>query len=209
MKKYKNKKILKIIFILILIIIFIKILYLKELSKIQNIDDFLFLKLLSNGDSSKINNKENNSQIQSDKIYKFKVSYKNLDFKTINLSKTVNQETLLYEKIAPGTSGSFNILLYSDMALRYKIKFDSINRKPQNLRFKALKDNNVLCEANTLEELEKDLNGNIDKNQIIDITINWYWDFENLDNKQATDMQDTKDSENIKKYEFSIYTFGE
>lgn len=209
--KVKSKKILRLIFILILIIIFINIFFLKKLSKTQKIDDILFLKLFSNGILNKHSNEENNeynNQLQQDaNKYEFRVSYKNMDFKTIDLLKTINRETLVYDKIAPGTSGSFDILLNSNQSLKYKIEFYSINEKPQNLKFRAFKDNKIIGEASTLEGLSEKLNGNINKNQEIKITINWYWDYEN--NKEDSDVQDTKDAENIRTYEFRISTRGE
>lgn len=45
----KKKIILRLVLFLILIILFIKIFFLKGLSNIQKSDDFLFLKLFSNG----------------------------------------------------------------------------------------------------------------------------------------------------------------
>ena len=50
--KNKKKKTLKLILILILIILFIDIFFLKGLSNVKKIDDFLFLKLFSNGEYS-------------------------------------------------------------------------------------------------------------------------------------------------------------
>lgn len=125
------------------------------------------------------------------------------------MSDTIDKKTLVYEKIAPGTSGNFDILLESNQNLKYKIEFYSMNDKPKNLNFKAFNNDRLLGEANTLEELSKDLSGFIKKNEKINITIYWYWNFENEDNKEYTDIQDTKDSENIKKYQFNISTLGE
>lgn len=194
------KKFLKLILILIMIIFFIKMFFLNGLLQMQNIDDFLFLKLLSKGS---LNGSSNENK------YQFRVSYKNINFKKINLLETIDKDTLLYEKIAPGTRGSFNIVLDSNQSLKYRIEFQSINEKPQNLKFEALKDGELLKKSNTLEELSKSLKGDINKNQKINITINWYWNFESLNNQEVVDIQDTRDAENIKRYEFSICTFGE
>ena len=111
--KNKKKIIFKMILVLILIFLFLKIFFLKESSNIQKNDDFLFLKLFSNGEtlSKGITNSE------SQKIYNFKIDYKNLDFKSIDLADTIDKKTLVYEKIAPGTSGSFNIVLNSNQNL--------------------------------------------------------------------------------------------
>lgn len=132
-----------------------------------------------------------------------------MDFKSINLNETIDKETLVYEKIAPGTKGSFNIVLDSNQDLKYKIEFNSLNDKPKNLSFIALKNNEVLGNSNTLEELSKMLTGDIRKNEKINIIINWYWNFESEQKQDNTDIQDTKDSENIRKYEFNVCAIGE
>ena len=211
--KKKKKIILKLILILILIILFLKIFFLKGLSNIQKNGDFLFLKLFSNGESlsKDIQNSEDDllgiEDREYQKVYNFKIDYKNIDFKSIDLAETIDKNTLVYEKIAPGTSGSFNILLDSNQNLKYKIEFNSINEKPQNLNFRALKNGEVLGEANTLEELSKELTGYINKDEKIDFTINWYWNYES--DKENSDIQDTKDAENIKRYQFNLYILGE
>lgn len=213
--KKKKKIILKLILILILIILFIKIFFLKGFSNIQKIDDFLFLKLFSNGVSLSKDTQNSEDYLvrtkdsEYQKIYKFKIDYKNMDFKSIDLADTIDKETLIYEKIAPGTSGSFNILLDSNQDLNYKIEFNSINEKPHNLNFRALKNGEVLGEANTLEKLSENLTGNINKDEKIDITINWYWNYESEQNQEYTDIQDTKDSENIKTYQFNVCALGQ
>lgn len=203
--KSKRKIIFKLILILILIILFIKIFFLKGLINVKKIDDFLFLKLFSNG----VYQKNSTQDDKYKKIYEFKINYKNLDFKSLNLSDTIDKNTLIYEKIAPGTSGSFDISLYSNQNLKYRIEFDSINEKPKNLKFKALKSGEILEESNTLESLSKKLTGDINQNEKINITINWYWNYEDKENGEDADIQDTKDCENIKSYKFNVYAFGE
>lgn len=203
--KNKRKIIFKLILILILIILFIKIFFLNGLINVEKIDDFLFLKLFSNG----VYQKNSTQDDKCKKIYEFKINYKNLDFKSLNLSDTIDKNTLIYEKIAPGTSGSFDILLYSNQNLKYRIEFDSINKKPKNLKFKAFKSGEILEESNTLESLSKKLTGDINQNEKINITINWYWNYEDKENGEDTDIQDTKDCENIKSYKFNVYAFGE
>lgn len=213
--KKKKKIILKLILILILIILFLEIFFLKGLSNVQKIDDFLFLKLFSNGGSlSKVTQNSEDYSIRVEdgkyqKVYNFKIDYRNMDFKSIDLAETIDKKTLIYEKIAPGTSGSFDILLDSNQSLKYKIEFNSINEKPQNLNFKALKNGEILGEVNTLEELSEKLTGYINQNEKINITINWYWDFESQQDQEITDIQDTKDSENIKRYQFNVCALGE
>lgn len=196
----KKKKILKILLVLILIILFIKIFFFKDISNSKTIEDFLFLKLLGN------NVKVSENIKQEEKEYRLNVNYKNTVFKNINLSETINKQTLIYEKIAPGTRGNFNIVLEANKNSRYKILFNSINEKPQNLKFKANRDNKEIGNANTLEELQKYLTGYIRKDEKIDIRVDWYWEFEN--NEEAN-KQDTKDAQYIKKYQFDINAIGE
>lgn len=202
-----KKKIFILTLILILIILFISIFFLKKFSDTQKIDDFLFLKLFSNGKFLSEDNQTFN--IENTKEYDFKIHYKNINFKSINLSETIDKKTLVKDKIAPGTSGSFDILVESNQNLKYKITFNSINEKPKNLNFVALKNEQKLAQANTLEELSEKLDGYINKDEKINITINWYWDFESQANKEETDIQDTKDAENIRCYKFDLYALGE
>lgn len=197
----KKKKILKILLILILIFLFIKMIFFKSLSNSKTIEDFLFFKVL--GDNLKVS--EDIIDVE-EKEYRLNVNYKNIDFRNINLSETINRETLIYEKIAPGTKGSFNIILEANKNSKYKVVFNSIDKKPQNLKFKANINNKEIGKANTLEELQKYLIGYIRKDEKIDIRVNWYWEFE--DNEE-NDKQDTKDAQYIKKYQFDINAIGE
>lgn len=197
----KKKKILKILLILILIFLFIKMIFFKSLSNSKIIEDFLFFKVL--GDNLKVS--EDIIDVK-EKEYRLNVNYKNIDFRNINLAETINRKTLIYEKIAPGTKGSFNIILEANKNSKYKVVFNSINEKPQNLKFKANINNKEIGKANTLEELQKYLIGYIRKNEKIDIRVNWYWEFE--DNEE-NDKQDTKDAQYIKKYQFDINAIGE
>ena len=203
--KINKKIILTLILSMLIIILFIKIFFLKSLSGIQKHDDFLFIKFLS--DENPNVDSYHTARNTSIKEYKFKIDYKNMNLKPIDIADTINKKTLVHEKIAPGTSGSFNILLESNQNLKYGIRFDSINQKPKNLNFKALKDGILIEEADSLEELSEKLTGYISKEQKINITIVWYWNFEN--NDEEMDLQDTLDSMNIKKYQFNILTFGE
>ena len=139
--------------------------------------------------------------------WKFKVNENEEKMQTISLSSTVNNFTLANKKVAPGTSGSFNILLEANKNSKYKINFISVNEKPQNLHFKALKDEEEIVKADTLEKLSEKLEGNINKKESIKIEIQWYWDFEN--NKTNSDIQDTEDSKKIKRYQFNLYALGE
>ena len=203
MKILNNKlKILKLSIILLISITIIIIL--NSNIKLFQSDDYIFLKIFQ-----KINNENkidyDNTEIEEN--YIFKVDLKNIDIKQIDLMKTVDKNTCLNKKIAPGTSGNFNILLETNKDSKYKIYFQSVNEKPQNLYFKAIKDGKEIAKTQTLEELSEKLDGNIAKKEKIKINIQWYWNFEN--NKANSDIQDTEDSKKIKRYQFNLYALGE
>ena len=195
-------KILKLSIILLISITIIIIL--NSNIKLFQSDDYIFFKIFQ-----KINNENkidyDNTEIEEN--YIFKVDLKNIDIKQIDLMKTVDKNTCLNKKIAPGTSGNFNILLETNKDSKYKIYFQSVNEKPQNLYFKAIKDGKEIAKTQTLEELSEKLDGNIAKKEKIKINIQWYWNFEN--NKANSDIQDTEDSKKIKRYQFNLYALGE
>ena len=78
--------------------------------------------------------KNSNNQKESEEI-EFLVEYNHTKFKSLNLMETVHNKTLIYEKIAPGTSGNFNIVLKSKQNMQYMVRFESKNQKPSNLQF--------------------------------------------------------------------------
>ena len=196
----KNKNIKRLIIVIILIFLIFKIVCSNlKFDSIKN-DDFLFLKFLVNGQKDSIDNLNQKS------IYKFNVDYKDMNLKSINLLDSVDKTTFVYEKIAPGSRGEFEIELNSNQNLIYRIEFKSNNAKPQNLNFKVFKDNVFLDEANTLEELSESMKGNINKNQKIIYKIKWYWEFQNNQGLEKVDIQDTNDAKNINQYNFDVYT---
>ena len=202
MEILKDKiKILKLFIIVILVIIVI-VVFNSKINLFQS-DDYIFLKIFQ----KTTNQPQDTYNTKKEENYVFKVSFKSIDIKQIDLIKTVNKNTYVNEKIAPGTSGSFNILLEANKNSKYKINFISVNEKPQNLHFKALKDEEEIVRADTLENLSEKLEGNINKKESIKIEIQWYWDFEN--NKTNSDIQDTEDSKKIKRYQFNLYALGE
>ena len=203
MRILNNKaKILKLLIIFLVIITIIIIL--NSNIKLFQSDDYIFLKIFQKTNNE---NKIDYDNTESEENYIFKVDLKNIDIKQIDLVKTVNKTTCLNKKIAPGTSGNFNILLETNKDSKYKIYFQSVNEKPQNLYFKAIKDGKEIAKTQTLEELSEKLDGNIAKKEKIKINIQWYWDFEN--NKTNSDIQDTEDSKKIKRYQFNLYALGE
>ncbi len=200
------------VFILSLILIFIIILMCFFKAKdIKQFNDILFVKLFNNGINkySKEDEENLNNQYENDISYEFDISYENTKFKNIDLIDTVNSKTLIYEKIAPGSEGYFNIILKSNKFSEYKIKFESLNLKPQNLKFKAYSEGYLISdECDSLEQLSEKISGKILKNEKKIITIKWYWKFYNTTDSVNQDIQDTNDSKNIRQYNFNIYAIG-
>ena len=85
--------------------------------------------------------------------------------------------------------------------MNYRIQFKSTNEKHKNLYFK-IKGN--YRKYKRLEDMETELKGEIKENK--SIIIQWKWDYEK---NEIENIEDTKDGEKIKKYNFTIYTTGE
>ena len=142
----------------------------------------------------------------------FKVNGKEDVVQNVNLLSTYHNETLVNNKVAPGTSGSFNIVVDatgSEVGIDYTIQFLNESEKPQNLVFTY--DNQ---EYTTIQELEKDLSGTInanDKNKERTITIDWEWQYETGANENEINQNDKIDTDNAKQldnYTFDIYVTG-
>ena len=90
----------------------------------------------------------------------------------------------------------------SNKDIEYTINFISLNSKPKNLMFEIEGRNE---EYQSLEDLQDDLIGSINENEVKTISINWYWKY---DNNSKEDVQDTKDGREIQKYNFEILVSG-
>ena len=203
MKNKKNKKIISLIIVILIVIILIFCI-LQKSNFFQ--DNLIFFKILN---SSNINENSQNDHIFYNNIAEYKeqnnplffyVTYNETKFKSINLLDTIDKKTLVKEKIAPGTKGHFEIVLISNRDINYKIIFENLNEKPQNLVF-SIKGSDR--EYNNLNELQQELIGNLEKNKVKRIDVNWRWKYEN---NLADNLQDTKDGINLDMYKFNIYT---
>lgn len=144
--------------------------------------------------------------------WSFKVNGQEEQVETIQLWSTCDDDTLLDHKIAPGTYGSFNVMIDgtgSDVGINYDIKFENENGKPANLKFVY---NNL--EYNSTEELSKDLSGTIyanDETKTKVLTIGWKWDYETGATESEianNDKIDTQDAKDIANYTFDIVVSG-
>ena len=121
---------------------------------------------------------------------------------TKSLIGSINFNGLIYEKIAPGKKGEFEIHLNATYDTFYKIEFKSRNDKPKNLLFKI---KNEKLKYNSLEELNNSLNGKLNKKETKVITIQWSWEYET---NKVNDIQDTIDGKTIDDYYFDILIIG-
>lgn len=188
--------------ITITILILCIFLFLKKKNQENGVqDDIIFFKIFSLGQEKHNEPIQVKAQTQEQHPqYIFSVTYKNTDFKEIQLCDTIEKETLIREKIAPGTKGKFEILLETTQTINYEIQFKSKNEKPKNLTFQIEGQDK---KYETLEDLQENLKGEISQNK--SIVINWQWDYE-ANNSQ--NLQDTKDGKNLRQYNFTIYAIG-
>ncbi len=145
--------------------------------------------------------------------WNFKINGNKEQVQLIDLATTINSKTGLDHKIAPGTSGSFTILMDatdSEVGINYHIKLIEETNKPHNLKF-IYKEK----EYNSIQEIEEELSGIIykmDENKIRTLTIQWEWKYETGSTKEEiekNDAIDTQDSQIIEKYMFTICVSGE
>ena len=144
--------------------------------------------------------------------WSFKVNGQEEQTQTIQLTSTYDNKTLVNNKIAPGTKGSFNIIIDangSDVVIDYTVKIANEQNKPNNLKF-IYED----VEYNTITELEKVLSGTInadDKNKERTLTIYWIWKYETGSNATQiaeNDAIDTNDGKTITDYTFDVIVSG-
>lgn len=144
--------------------------------------------------------------------WNFQVNGQKKEIQTIPLVSTCNNDTLANDKIAPGTSGCFNIMVDatgSEVGINYYITFVNESTKPSNLKF--IYDNQ---EYSNISELETILSGTIsanDKNKTRLFTIDWQWPYEtgNSESEIAdNDKIDTQNAEDIRTYTFSAIVSG-
>ena len=145
-------------------------------------------------------------------MWSFKVYGDNEQTQNVKLASTVDDNTLVDNKIAPGTKGSFSIKIDgegSDVGINYNIKVQNETQKPANLFYtyqgKTYTD---------LNELALGASGTInadDSNKVKEILVNWEWPYQTGSDeisKSKNDAQDTQDGKNISNYTFDIVVTG-
>ena len=144
--------------------------------------------------------------------WSFKVNEKDEKMQTISLKSTINNSTLVNNKIAPGTKGDFQIKIDAsgaEVGIDYKILFENEKNKPTNLIFEY--ENK---KYNSITELQSALVGMINANEqekVKILNIHWEWPYETgkLETEIAkNDEIDTREAKNISNYTFDVIITG-
>lgn len=144
--------------------------------------------------------------------WSFKANNETETISDIKLASTYSAESLAEGKIAPGTYGSFDIVIDgtgSDVAITYKVEFSNETETPRNLMYYFNGHS-----ASTLKELQKYMTGTIAANaesKVKTLNIEWYWHYttgEGADVILENDAKDTIDAQNIQNCSFDITITG-
>lgn len=144
--------------------------------------------------------------------WSFNVNGSSEEIQQIDLLSTCNNETLINNRIAPGTSGNFNIIVDgtgSEVGIDYQIAIKDEVNKPRNLKF--VYDG---AEYSSVQELEEKLSGTInanDEQKQRTINIGWKWAYETgMDENQIAqnDYIDTQDALAMQNYTFTVSVTG-
>ncbi len=142
--------------------------------------------------------------------WSFQIAKNGAETKVVDLASTVDKDTLVNGKIAPGTSGSFSITLDasgSEMGVDYLLAFINEENKPANLVF-SYNDR----KGKSLGEIG-DITGTIAKDGKKQVTMNitWSWPYQTgstQDEKDKNDAIDTQTGISPLDYTFEILAIG-
>lgn len=141
--------------------------------------------------------------------WSFKANNDKETIEDIELINIYNENKLKANTIAPGTKGSFDIVLDAtgaDVAIDYAVTFDNLKNKPRNLKFTY---NGTT--ADTLEGLENVLKGRIGLNdsRTKTLTINWEWAYQTGTSASEISNNDSIDTNDAgKEFTFDITIEG-
>lgn len=143
--------------------------------------------------------------------WSFKVNDSTEEFATIKLADTYDKTTLLNGKIAPGTSGSFDLVIDAtdaEVGVEYEVKFLNETNKPTNLKFQY--DGKTLNNIEDFEEYFKGIINADDTNKVKTLTVSWEWMYETGAENEiiANDKIDTAEGLSALDYSFDIIVTG-
>ncbi len=188
----KKRKVISLILILLILFIFINLLY----------------------TNAKYTSTANGRATASVAKYVFNVtgsdSFGGTDIKALTLAETVDEKTLVNGKIAPGTSGSLDIVVDTtgaEVAINYEVTFLNNNEHalPKNLLFKL---------DGKKWSFDEKIKGTIyanAENQTVTRRIEWSWAYETADDTGDItngDIDDTTDGINAFDHSFSVIATG-
>lgn len=131
------------------------------------------------------------SSISTTAKWKFKSSE---DFSTtpIKLNDTIKRNTVAVNKIAPGSSGEFDIVIDTtgcETEVEYEVLISNEINRPTNLLYNI--DGNSKRYASLQELLNENVNGNIGVNDVKTrtFTIKWGWDYSTSIENDRIDTQ--------------------
>lgn len=143
----------------------------------------------------------------------FKVNGTDGDYveEKIDLGQTVDETTLVNNKIAPGTKGSFIINIdasESEVGLKYEIYSHAQINQPQNLRFIYNGEKYI-----NLQDVLNQLTGYIyanDSNKTRQLEIEWEWPYQTQTTDDNIIQEDHLDrlAQIGKEFQFDIYVRG-
>lgn len=142
----------------------------------------------------------------------FLVNGQTASITNLNLAQTYHADTLVANHIAPGTRGSFDIIIDatgSEVGIDYQVNFENETNKPSNMKFYY--QENV---ANSIKELETLLKGTISaeaEEKVKTMTIEWEWNYVSGTTPEEIahqDIIDTRDGKNLTQYQFDIIITG-
>lgn len=141
----------------------------------------------------------------------FQIAKDGQQTKTVNLVSSVDNNTLVNGKIAPGTSGTFDITIDatgSEVDVDFDVKFSNEKNKPNNLVFTC-----AGIHYNSLSEIQN-MKGTIkhdDQERTKTISVSWVWGYETgltQQQKDENDIIDTQNANSITEYTFDIVATG-
>lgn len=142
----------------------------------------------------------------------FLVNGQTASITNLNLAQTYHSDTLVSNRIAPGTRGSFDIIIDTtgaEVGIDYNVTFTNEKDRPQNLLFTY--DGHT---SSSIKGLEPFLTGTIAANsseKVKNMTIEWNWPYETgstVSEKIAQDIEDTQDGKTLEQYQFDIMITG-
>lgn len=140
--------------------------------------------------------------------WSFKSNDANNGIATITLQDETREGTSLSKKIAPGTSGEFDIIIDatgSEVDVEYTTEILSESNKPTNLYFTVEGSNTKYFKLSEL--LSDNFAGTIDaesNNQKVEKTISWNWPYETENGDEIDTIEGMKGVD----YTFSLKVTG-